>query len=386
MKFLKIIISVVKNWKVLLTLGSLLGFAYCGFVDQGYRADFSYYASTDGITEDTGYTSAEGGRVSESGGSSIGFASEADKEFIGQYIDPDEVLKQVVFVYTLIGICDQSSQKTVFKGCVSDCFPSSDQDTLDTCINDCKTASNSCDVLGLKSGSGFFYKTDKILTNRHVIEEIFEYTKNSKFYFSIFTLVENYEGTEGRVQTVAWKTNKNGENYMEDVALVELADDIDGAEPVELGKLNDVDFDDPVFTVGNPWDEKWILSLGERTKCNHRNPQDFEICTSADVYGGNSGGGLFDLKTGNIIGIIKQKVSGSASISGLRLRRFDPSGVGTHVDKIKDLIRGNGVSSGGQIPGNAQIQAHFESMSDNERRRSYRMIVNFIKDNLERRD
>ncbi len=402
MKFLKIIVSVLKKWKVLLTLGSLLGFAYCGFLEQGLneRALFSSSYPEDTKTERYYSTSRGSGGSRNYRKLTVEKQSDSDLD-----IDVDDYLEQVAWLYIVAGKCGQSSQITTFKPCFLNCLTNSETNAaLQTCITACKTASNTCDYAGVTTGSGVFSATDKVLTNHHVIEKILTYTKDSKHYFSISALAENYEGNRQFVDSIEWH------NADSDVAMVELADDIDGAEEVTLGSLDDVSLLSPVFTIGNPLSLQWIAAQGyitgyARSSKRHTgwSQNHGDIYHSIRTFRGNSGGGLFDLESGDLIGLHKASHNDrdytASEVTAINTRRkkkvlhvdddanIQTYGIGTHIDRIKELIDSNG-GNGGQTgpPGNTQTQSHFEDMSDNERRQAYDRIVEFIMDNHERRD
>ena len=393
MKFFKLIICLFKSWKVLLTFGSVLGFAYCGSVNQGQRADYTWSASTAGDYTDT----VEGGRVSASGGSSsAGDVSSLPRK-------PDQVLidnfvEQAAYFYTVRGRCTQESQAAVFGPCFLNCLDNHlvRSAGFSTCETACETASPTCESSGAYMGSGFFYDTDKVLTNHHVVDAKVTFTIDSSgdrsdgfrnrdrdpegFYFSIVTLVENHAGNRKNVDSVEWHDRSA------DVAMAELASDMPGADPVTLGSLSDVTLNSPVFTIGNPAPTgtpfKWIASQGEITGYGTgtlNNPH-FYIYTSIPIEGGNSGGGIFDLyNNGKIIGIIHSTTWERRQNS--RTGRLIKSGRGTDVDKIKELIDNNGGGRQSTPPVNTQSQRFFENMSEDDRIQAYRRVVEYVKEN-----
>ena len=391
MKFFKLIICLLKRWKVLLTLVSVLGFAYCGSVNQGQRADYTWSASTSGDYTGT----VEGGRVSQSGGASIGSSQSREKKPSQVLID--NFVEQASYFYTVRGRCTTESQAAVFGPCFLNCLDTHPVNSaeFDTCETACETASPSCEGAGGHLGSGFFYNTDKVLTNHHVVAEKVTYTIDSNgdrsdrfpnqnndpegFYFSIVTLVENHAGTRKNVDSVEWH------NRAADVAMTELASDMPGAESVTLGSLRDVTRNSPVFTIGSPRGFKWIASQGEITGSGTgaANNPDFFIYTSIQTEGGNSGGGIFDLFTGKIIGIIHSTTWQREQNS--RTGRLIRSGRGTDVDKIKELIASNGGGRQSTPPVNTQSQRFFENMSEDDRTQAYRRIVEYVRENYDRR-
>ena len=250
MKFFKLITTLLKNWKVLLTLVSVLGFAYCGSVNSGHRSNYTWSASTSGDYTDT----AEGGRVSASGGTSSRTRSSRSEKPSEVFID--DYLEQAAYFYYLSVKCDQEAKVSTFKGCISACILNSENDAaLNICERACETASKTqthpipCAVIG-GSGSGFFYDRDQVLTNHHVIENIlYDDARNPEdrlFYSIITAFFENYNRAFESVDSIEWH------NEAADVAMAELEANIPDADPVELGSLSDVEPNSPVFTIGNP--------------------------------------------------------------------------------------------------------------------------------------
>ena len=396
MKFFKLITSLLKNWTVLLTLVSVLGFAYCGFVDQGQRTDYTWSAST-GIADDT---QEEGGRVSASGGTSYGGGGSRPKRLILETqdddpnpdveIDVEDYLEQVAFFYQVWGRCTAQTHAASLKRCyLNNCLQSGQNPddtpagTFRTCKTQCENSNSNCDLISAGHASGFFYDTDKVLTNRHVIDRVLTYNIDSNgvrddgayngppgdpkesegSYFSIISIFENYRGDFELVTSIDWHDKDS------DVALAALAGDMPRIDTVTLGSLSDVSLLLPVFTIGNPLSERWIASKGYITK----ESSDDTIYHSIEIYEGNSGGGIFDLETGKIVGIIH-----SYLLTGRpEYRRFySIGGLGTHVDKIKELIASNpgGPQTGQQV----QTQAFFEDMSSDDRTQAYRMVVEHV--------
>ena len=398
MKFFKLIICLLKRWKVLLTLGSVFGFAYCGFVDNGQGTNYTWSAST-GTTSDT---AAVGGRVSSSGGSSSADGSSSrrssrssgsqkkliiETEDEDQSIDIDDYIEQVAFFYVRRGRCGQVNQIDTFKTCHNACVANSQTTSaLNTCKNTCTTASNTCEYQASHTGSGVFYDTDKILTNHHVIEDILTYRKTGKTYFAIYALFENYEGTRKSVDSVEWH------DAVADVAMVELESDMPGAVPVRLGALSDLSLLSPVFTIGNPLDLRWVAGQG-RIAAYGRSADHADIYHTIRTYGGNSGGGLFDLDSGKLIGLHKanhqDRYLSPSQVADYPTRNFDDDsniqtyGVGTHVDKIKELITSNrGAVGQNQV----HTQSHFGSLDSEGLNQAYSLMVQEVIDTLEVRD
>lgn len=385
-KFFKLMISLCKNWKVLLTLGTLFGFAYCGSVDnvRFSGTDYTWSASTS-------ENRATGGRVSSSGGSSIGLVSRRadniDRNIDDNIdVDIDDYLEQAAYFFIRIGRCGQDSQIDAFKTCYNNCVRTSTTiPDFQTCYGTCTTASNTCDFYGSTRGSGFFYDTDKVLTNHHVVEHFLTYTNAGKTYFAISGLVESSQPARQEVASIEWHDEDS------DVAMAVLNDDIDGADPVTFGALDDVSLSSPVFTIGNPTiegdtrrlDLKWQAAQGKIIEFG-KGDKDFQIHTSIDIWGGNSGGGLFDLETGKIIGILHSTTW--KQIRRTRLSELVTRGTGTHVDKIKELIDNNGGSSRRQTQVNAQSQQIFADLNRTQKQKAYDLIVRDIIEHLDRRD
>ena len=412
MKFFKFIISLLKSWKVLLTLVSVLGFAYCGFVDQGQRTDFTYSASTSD-------TATEGGRVSGSGGSSSGRSSRRQTEFVfsggedaKNFITKDRFKESAIF-YQVVGACDKEASADLFAGCFLNCMVDNtltDLSLKKACVNACEadpdknpsTESGMCKERNIFLGSGFFYKTqDQILTNEHVANEMlifgikrrnerglrcsvcpepddWDWCENGddddkdacsggfdntdpdcdcdggvhnpwhafkdedcsdpycdKFLFSIISFFEGYR-SEGQSDRYSLVDKVKWWHRDADVAMLTLKTPIETAKPVTLGDLIDVSVGHRIFTIGNPYPEggrimKWQDAKGDIVGFG-TGGFNYEIYHSIRTYSGNSGGGLYDSETGKIIGIHHSAYT----------NRPNDKGVGTHINKIEELIKNNG--------------------------------------------
>lgn len=474
MKFFKVIIFLLKRWKVLLTFGSLVGFAYCGFENQRHFSNFSYQASTGDLSD-----TASGGRVS----SSAGFGSGRQRKVIvrgnlDKEVPIDNYLKQSAFFYARAGVCDTrerayafkpcyrachtnhpplegppTSRNPQFSPCLDDCLspfgvcrkacrdkdPPLSADDLTDCLDDCcspfgverkacrddtslstgqlticleslcnpckkacweedpplsaddladclddcpdddcqNDCQNDCVNLGV-IGSGFFYNSKKeLLTNHHVIEGFSapyrETNQNSPVYNKyVYYAISFFEGYKGQMPfkelvRVDWADEDA------DVAKVTLDGVIPEVEPVTFGDLNDVYVSSPIFTIGHPKvssDKTLYFEVEKGDVVGFgQGAFDYRIYHSIRTYGGNSGGGLFDLATGKIIGIHHSVFS----------NRKKDAGVGTHINKIKELIED---PPGGA--GRAEIHTPklFEGMNEQQKQEAYNRLAIDIIENI----
>lgn len=148
------------------------------------------------------------------------------------------------------------------------------------------------------TGTGFILSEDGyILTNYHVARDADKLT------------VSLYDGRKFPATLVGYESTTC------DVALLKI--DADGLSPVKIGDSDALQVGDPVCTIGNPLGElTYTLTVGyisakERAVNSDGSPISM-LQTDAAINNGNSGGPLFDF-SGNVIGIVTAKASGSTS-------------------------------------------------------------------------
>ena len=238
-----------------------------------------------------------------------------------------EFLKTSVFLYTLIGRCNSSSDEAVHKACVRACLRAGT--SVQTCIGNCDSANSDACGTGSSVCSGVFQAKDHILTNHHCIrEEIGGYTNtdDNKHYYSIAgTIIENSSGQKTSLDNIKWY------DTTDDIALVELSDSLSRAVVPDFGSVSNLHLLDELFTIGAPKGIKWTASLGRLT--NKSPPSN--LCRNCIAYSipigeGNSGGPVFDTE-GHLVALI------SSSLIG-----YDNVNFGPHIDRIKHLINRNG--------------------------------------------
>ena len=158
-------------------------------------------------------------------------------------------------------------------------------------------------------------------------------------FFSIVSFFEGYGGKDRSGETgsgpyelvdkVVWSYKD------EDVAMVTLDNNIAPAKPVTFGDLTDVSVGSPIFTIGNPKPERGDLIRFEAIKGDivdfGSGNTSYLIYHSIKAFPGNSGGGLFDFATGNIIGILHSRFPDV----------YRDDGIGTHINSIKELRDNN---------------------------------------------
>ena len=239
-------------------------------------------------------------------------------------LDIDRHLDSTVYIYTPVVLCEIESERDQHKTCTEAC------DTSLSCFLGCKD-DTTCEDTWYIFGSGVFaVSKSQILTNHHVVEEAilgdFLNEQDDKFGYAINTFIETHSGDEILVKEVKWYDEND------DVALIELVESASGVFIPPHGSLSKLDLLDELFTIGNPSNIKWTVSKGHLTN------KKIDLCNcfahSIPIGGGNSGGPIFDMK-GNLVGLIAKT-----------LGAYDNLNFGPHIDRIKELIRNNGGTSG----------------------------------------
>lgn len=221
---------------------------------------------------------------------------------------------------------------------------------------------------GIGIGSGFFINRGcYILTNRHVVQIsaedkeklVIERDKLEKIIESmkaaIDKMVDNYRKSgvrvdenhlpiplEGRLQTLHWAERRyeaieqlldgadglngdieisliDGSTY--DAYLIETSDDHDLAllriesidcPCLETNSVNQIQFGQKVYTIGNPSGLRHTVTAGVLSGCRKDGENEI-IQTDAPINPGNSGGPLID-ETGRVIGINTMVLRGTEGI------------------------------------------------------------------------
>ena len=233
--------------------------------------------------------------------------------------DLDDYFDATVYIYSISHGCRESSVIDENRNCIINC-------NNVQCLGEC-LLTNDCDILTTR-GSGVFKSNSEVLTNHHVIEGAIDGTwENDGFFWEhLDSYVESYSSAERLVKEVKWY------HEGDDVALIELNNDISTAFIPPYGSLSDLKPLTEVFTIGNPspFDPfKWTASKGEITNINPENyPRGVSrgaIFYSIPIGGGNSGGGVFTLD-GKLVGLIAFRFDDYGNLNG-----------GPHIDRIIEL-------------------------------------------------
>ena len=201
--------------------------------------------------------------------------SEAEREL--ERMNAGSYLNTAAYFYTLIRYCnsqrDARREERCIRKCILDDRANLARDALlDRCDRRCG-GSKVCEF-GEGIGSGVFEEKDEVLTNHHVIqgwEEIYrgyQEELQGKYIYSVFTTVENYSGQKAMLKEV----KKCEHRLLSDLALIELLQPLNEAQDPRKGKVSDLELLEPVFTIGNPADDrnplgdKWKISLGYLTE------------------------------------------------------------------------------------------------------------------------
>jgi S1-C subfamily serine protease len=145
---------------------------------------------------------------------------------------------------------------------------------------------------GSGSGSGVIVSSEGyIVTNNHVIENASEIevilNDNSKYSAKVI-----------------------GTDPSTDIAILKIEGS--GFQPIPLGNSDDLKVGEWVLAVGNPYNLNSTVTAGivsaKARNLDTKGIQSF-IQTDAAVNPGNSGGGIFDSKTGNLMGIVTSRLN-----------------------------------------------------------------------------
>ena len=281
-------------------------------------------------------------------------------------VDIESYLDKIVYVYLLNSKCGTQAQAGPYKTCVTTCIANHNTPTsISNCIS--STCGNDCELLS-NIGSGVFYKANQFFTNHHVIKVILTYTATNKYYSNISAIIENNSGDNERISRIVWH------NSGADVALVETAQSVPNAEIAILGNLSDIKLLHPLFTIGNPASVKWVASQGHLTK---KPPVPVTDCRSDCIthsiptFSGNSGGPIFDLKTGKLVALHAGTILDRAN------NRISHLGFGPHIDKIKSLISSNTQTQ------SYRVDNPFQSVPESQRVEINEVFIDYVVDQLD---
>ena len=150
-----------------------------------------------------------------------------------------------------------------------------------------------CDLGGnyIGWGSGFFISESGIaVTNHHVLDG------------ALSAIIIMEDGSEYEI------TGYHNYDFGNDLAVIQVDGRGRSFRPVTLGNLNDVNVGDRVYAIGGPGGDPLTLTEGIISRFAHE-PISYDIYTvagmlqsTAFIYGGNSGGPLFNDR-GHVIGV-----------------------------------------------------------------------------------
>ncbi len=155
-------------------------------------------------------------------------------------------------------------------------------------------------------GSGVVLKVTEnsayILTNRHVVDQLFSETKKSapadmSDFARVMVMAVSQVSFPGAVEWVA--------PHGVDLAIVSAPLSLDDVQEAHWSDKTTPQIGDEVFAVGNPHGLGWTHTSGKVSQIRKRTRGSFSyqvLQTSAPINPGNSGGGLYDAK-GKLLGI-----------------------------------------------------------------------------------
>ena len=151
------------------------------------------------------------------------------------------------------------------------------------------------------SGTGFFYRPDRIVTNAHVVSSSAAALKNISLGddFTVDLVLADGRHREGRVIAVDSRT---------DLAIIDVEDGL-GIKPLPFANSSKARPGQPVAVIGNPFAQGQSISTGilsalaRNSSFATSDVQSLLLQTDAAVNPGNSGGPLLDA-TGSVLGIV----------------------------------------------------------------------------------
>ena len=155
-----------------------------------------------------------------------------------------------------------------------------------------------------QSGSGFFIREDRIVTNLHVVEGAD--TGSAKLFDEYgWYDIEGYTALDVDNDLIILKVKPRSEKTVDISALC-------------LGNSNSVQLGDTIYAIGNPWGLEGTLSDGIISAIRLRDPSQGTYYTrfqiTAPISSGSSGGVILNTK-GEVIGVSASRVSSVNPIS-----------------------------------------------------------------------
>jgi hypothetical protein len=141
-----------------------------------------------------------------------------------------------------------------------------------------------------------------LLTAWHVIRDILGETKNFEAPIQVFIYHEDTERTEESAMLVDYDANL-------DTALLLLTSTTEmdhGARFPSRERLDELSVFTPIYAVGCPLGNDPIPTYGEIADTNHHVDGDHYWMINAPTYIGNSGGGIFDSETHELLGVFSK--------------------------------------------------------------------------------
>lgn len=159
----------------------------------------------------------------------------------------------------------------------------------------------------VNSGSGFVHK-NKLITNSHVFHpEGFIFPDNTP----LVLVFGNGKKIELAIRELVLLVGSDEANA--DFAIYEIPNQTEILNSLfnfELSNLEEVSEGDEVVLLGFPFDTTYLTTHHGRVSALFKEDGIKKIQIDASVNQGNSGGPLYHLKTGKVIGIITRKQSG----------------------------------------------------------------------------
>jgi S1-C subfamily serine protease len=164
-------------------------------------------------------------------------------------------------------------------------------------------------------GSGFVLsESGEIVTNAHVVSNA-ETAGDGDYQLAREVYVQFPDRNQVEAKIV-------GADYFADIALLRVDPEGLDLQPLELGKIEEVDVGEPVAAIGSPFGKRQSLSVGVVSATDRSIPSltqfsiDGAIQTDASINPGNSGGPLLDAE-GRVIGVNQQMNTTTGASQGV---------------------------------------------------------------------
>ncbi len=172
-------------------------------------------------------------------------------------------------------------------------------------------------------GTGFFVDENYIITNHHVIEDASKIEvamETSTKTYAAELLYSDKTADIAAIRLKDWETFKKENKF------------------IILKMTTRYDLLDEVYAIGHPWGLFWSISKGVVSRDLMQKPEtpNFFLQTDADIYNGNSGGPLLNIK-GEVIGVNSNMISKEGGSYGLSIPVTIVKKVLSDLEKYKEV-------------------------------------------------